>query len=196
MGFSRTPRASLCFSKFTVIVGIVVAFYFVASAAVNLTAKLANARSKESSEAESKYETFKPIELGELGVSREARGGQAVVVNTKCRNGASAPVVSAQSVLPSRPRASLAGGARNRNELRPRCVLAGRCATLRRTCCMTTFAPPPGSSSRRGKRRHGGTALAAMIVARGHLTFTFECTDLRRVACAPYATAETRGGRQ
>ena len=47
------------------IVGIVVAFYFVASAAVNVTAKLANARSKESSEAEFKYETFKPVELGE-----------------------------------------------------------------------------------------------------------------------------------
>jgi hypothetical protein len=53
------------FQQFTVIVGIVVAFYFVVSAAVNVTAKLANARSKESSEAEFKYETFKPVELGE-----------------------------------------------------------------------------------------------------------------------------------
>lgn len=64
-GLLQNSSGQLVFQQFTVIVGIVVAFYFVASAAVNLTAKLANARSKESSEAESKYETFKPIELGE-----------------------------------------------------------------------------------------------------------------------------------
>jgi len=64
-GLLQNASGQLVFQQFTVIVGIVVAFYFVASAAVNLTAKLANARSKESSEAESKYETFKPIELGE-----------------------------------------------------------------------------------------------------------------------------------
>jgi hypothetical protein len=61
-GLLQNPSGQLVFQQFTV---IVVAFYFVASAAVNVTAKLANARSKESSEAESKYETFKPIELGE-----------------------------------------------------------------------------------------------------------------------------------
>ena len=64
-GLLQNPSGQLVFQQFTVIVGIVVAFYFIASGAVNVTAKLANARSKESSEAESKYETFKPIELGE-----------------------------------------------------------------------------------------------------------------------------------
>jgi len=34
-------------------------------AAVNVTAKLANARSKEDSEAESKYDALKPVELGD-----------------------------------------------------------------------------------------------------------------------------------
>jgi hypothetical protein len=53
------------FQQFTVIVGIVVAFYFVASGAVNVAAKLARTRSKEISEAESKYEALKPLELGE-----------------------------------------------------------------------------------------------------------------------------------
>ena len=64
-GLLQNPSGQLVFQQFTVIVGIVVAFYFVASAAVNVTAQLANARSKESPEAEFKYETFKPIELGE-----------------------------------------------------------------------------------------------------------------------------------
>ena len=64
-GLLQNPSGQLVFQQFTVIVGIVVAFYFVASAAVNVTAKLANTRSKESSEAEFKYETFKPVELGE-----------------------------------------------------------------------------------------------------------------------------------
>jgi hypothetical protein len=64
-GLLQSASGQLVFQQFTVIVGIVVAFYFVASAAVNVTAKLANARSKEHSEAEFKYETFKPVELGE-----------------------------------------------------------------------------------------------------------------------------------
>jgi hypothetical protein len=42
-----------------------VAFYFIASGAVNVTAKLANARSKENSDTESKYDALKPVELGE-----------------------------------------------------------------------------------------------------------------------------------
>jgi hypothetical protein len=42
-----------------------VAFYFVASGAVNVAAKLANARAKENSDAESKFEAFKPVELGD-----------------------------------------------------------------------------------------------------------------------------------
>lgn len=41
------------------------AFYFIASGAVNVTAKLANARSKEISDAESKYDALKPLELEE-----------------------------------------------------------------------------------------------------------------------------------
>jgi hypothetical protein len=64
-GLLQNPSGQLVFQQFSVIVGIVVAFYFVASAAVNVTAKLASTRSKESSEAEFKYETFKPVELGE-----------------------------------------------------------------------------------------------------------------------------------
>jgi hypothetical protein len=64
-GLLQNPAGQLVFQQFTVIVGIVVAFYFVASGAVNVAAKLTNARSKENSDAESKYEAFKPVELGE-----------------------------------------------------------------------------------------------------------------------------------
>ena len=64
-GLLQNPSGQLVFQQFTVIVGIVVAFYFVASGAVNVAAKLANARSKERSDAESKYEALKPLELGE-----------------------------------------------------------------------------------------------------------------------------------
>jgi hypothetical protein len=64
-GLLQNPSGQLVFQQFTVIVGIVVAFYFVASGAVNVTAKLASARAKETSDAESKYEAFKPVELGE-----------------------------------------------------------------------------------------------------------------------------------
>jgi hypothetical protein len=59
----QNPSGQLVFQQFTVIVGIVVAFYFVASGAVNVTAKLASARSKENSEADSKYDALKPVEL-------------------------------------------------------------------------------------------------------------------------------------
>ena len=64
-GLLRDPSGQLVFQQFTVIVGIVVAFYFAASGAVNVTAKLANTRSKEISDAESKYDALKPLELGE-----------------------------------------------------------------------------------------------------------------------------------
>jgi hypothetical protein len=64
-GLLQNPSGQLVFQQFTVIVGIVVAFYFVASGAVNVTAKLANARSKEIADAESKFEALKPFELGE-----------------------------------------------------------------------------------------------------------------------------------
>jgi hypothetical protein len=64
-GLLQNPSGQLVFQQFTVIVGIVVAFYFIASGAVNVTAKLANARSKEISDAESKYDALKPVELGE-----------------------------------------------------------------------------------------------------------------------------------
>jgi len=64
-GLLQNPSGQLVFQQFTVIVGIVVAFYFVASGAVNVAAKLANTRSKEIPDAESKYEAFKPVELGE-----------------------------------------------------------------------------------------------------------------------------------
>ena len=64
-GLLQNPSGQLVFQQFTVIVGIVVAFYFAASGAVNVTAKLANARSKENSEAESKYDALKPVELGD-----------------------------------------------------------------------------------------------------------------------------------
>jgi hypothetical protein len=64
-GVLQNPAGQLVFQQFTVIVGIVVAFYFAASAAVNVAAKLAPTRSKENSETEPKYETFKPVELGE-----------------------------------------------------------------------------------------------------------------------------------
>jgi hypothetical protein len=64
-GLLQNPSGQLVFQQFTVIVGIVVAFYFVASGAVSVAAKLANTRSKEISDAESKYEAFKPVELGE-----------------------------------------------------------------------------------------------------------------------------------
>jgi hypothetical protein len=63
-GLLQNASGQLVFQQFTVIVGIVVAFYFAASAAVNVTAKLANARSKEDSEAESTYDALKPVELG------------------------------------------------------------------------------------------------------------------------------------
>src|SRR5687768_13447566 len=62
----QNPSGQLVFQQFTVIVGIVVAFYFVASGAVNVTARLANARSKgDISDAESKYDALKPLELGD-----------------------------------------------------------------------------------------------------------------------------------
>jgi hypothetical protein len=64
-GFLQNPSGQLVFQQFTVIVGIVVAFYFVASGAVNVAAKLANARSKDTSEGESKYDALKPLDLGE-----------------------------------------------------------------------------------------------------------------------------------
>jgi hypothetical protein len=64
-GLLQNPSGQLVFQQFTVIVGIVVAFYFVASGAVNVTAKLANAKSKDISDAESKYDALKPLELGE-----------------------------------------------------------------------------------------------------------------------------------
>ena len=64
-GLLQNPSGQLVFQQFTVIVGIVVAFYFVASGAVNVTAKLVNVRSKETSDAESKYEALKPLEIGE-----------------------------------------------------------------------------------------------------------------------------------
>ncbi|HEX5907820.1 MAG TPA: hypothetical protein VFY56_12440 [Propionibacteriaceae bacterium] len=64
-GLLQNASGQLVFQQFTVIVGIVVAFYFIASGAVNVTAKLANARSKEISDAESKYDALKPVELGE-----------------------------------------------------------------------------------------------------------------------------------
>jgi hypothetical protein len=64
-GILQNPSGQLVFQQFTVIVGIVVAFYFAASGAVNVAAKLANARSKEGSETESKYDALKPVELGD-----------------------------------------------------------------------------------------------------------------------------------
>jgi hypothetical protein len=64
-GLLQNASGQLVFQQFTVIVGIVVAFYFIASGSVNVTAKLANARSKEISDAESKYDALKPVELGE-----------------------------------------------------------------------------------------------------------------------------------
>ena len=64
-GLLQNPSGQLVFQQFTVIVGIVVAFYFIASGAVNVAAKLAIARSKEISDAESKYDALKPVELGE-----------------------------------------------------------------------------------------------------------------------------------
>jgi hypothetical protein len=64
-GLLQNPSGQLVFQQFTVIVGIVLAFYFVASGAVNVAAKLANARSKDTSEGESKYDALKPLGLGE-----------------------------------------------------------------------------------------------------------------------------------
>jgi hypothetical protein len=64
-GLLQNGSGQLVFQQFTVIVGIVVAFYFAASGAVNVAAKLANARSKENSAAESKYDALKPVELGD-----------------------------------------------------------------------------------------------------------------------------------
>jgi hypothetical protein len=64
-GLLQNASGQLVFQQFTVIVGIVVAFYFVASGAVNVMAKLASARSKQDSEAESKYDALKPVELGD-----------------------------------------------------------------------------------------------------------------------------------
>ena len=64
-GLLQNASGQLVFQQFTVIVGIVVAFYFAASAAVNVTAKLASARAKENSEAESKFDALKPVELGD-----------------------------------------------------------------------------------------------------------------------------------
>jgi hypothetical protein len=64
-GLLQNASGQLVFQQFTVIVGIVVAFYFAASGAVNVAAKLANVRSKENSDAESKYDALKPVELAE-----------------------------------------------------------------------------------------------------------------------------------
>ena len=64
-GLLQNASGQLVFQQFTVIVGIVVAFYFAASGAVNVTAKLANARPKENSDAESKYDALKAVELGD-----------------------------------------------------------------------------------------------------------------------------------
>jgi hypothetical protein len=64
-GLLQSASGQLVFQQFTVIVGIVVAFYFAASAAVNVTAKLASTRSKENSDAEAKYDALRPLELGE-----------------------------------------------------------------------------------------------------------------------------------
>jgi len=64
-GLLQNPSGQLVFQQFTVIVGIVVAFYFVASGAVNVTARLANPRSKDISDAESKYDALQPLELGD-----------------------------------------------------------------------------------------------------------------------------------
>jgi hypothetical protein len=61
----QNASGQLVFQQFTVIVGIVVAFYFAASGAVNVTAKLANARPKENSDAESRYDALKRVELGD-----------------------------------------------------------------------------------------------------------------------------------
>ena len=64
-GLLQNASGQLVFQQFTVIVGIVVAFYFAASGAVNVAAKLASARAKENSDAESKYDALKPVELGD-----------------------------------------------------------------------------------------------------------------------------------
>jgi hypothetical protein len=64
-GLLQNASGQLVFQQFTVIVGIVVAFYFAASGAVNVTAKLASARAMENAEAESKYDALKPVELGD-----------------------------------------------------------------------------------------------------------------------------------
>jgi hypothetical protein len=64
-GLLQNPSGQLVFQQFTVIVGIVVAFYFVASGAVNVTAKLANASSRDISYTESKHDALRPIELEE-----------------------------------------------------------------------------------------------------------------------------------
>lgn len=64
-GLLQNGSGQLVFQQFTVIVGIVVAFYFAASGAVNVAAKLVNARSRENSAAESKYDALKPVELGD-----------------------------------------------------------------------------------------------------------------------------------
>jgi Na+/proline symporter len=64
-GLLQNASGQLVFQQFTVIVGIVVAFYFAASGAVNVTAKLANARPKENSDAESRYDALKRVELGD-----------------------------------------------------------------------------------------------------------------------------------
>jgi Na+/proline symporter len=64
-GLLQNASGQLVFQQFTVIVGIVVAFYFAASGAVNVTAKLANARPMENSDAESRYDALKRVELGD-----------------------------------------------------------------------------------------------------------------------------------
>ena len=64
-GLLQNASGQLVFQQFTVIVGIVVAFYFIASGAVNVATKLTNAKSKDNSEAESKYDALKPVELGD-----------------------------------------------------------------------------------------------------------------------------------
>ena len=63
-GLLQNPSGQLVFQQFTVIVGIVVAFTSFCGA-VNVASKLTSARAKENSEAESKYDALKPVELGD-----------------------------------------------------------------------------------------------------------------------------------
>ena len=80
-GLLRDPSGQLVFQQFTVIVGIVVAFYFVASGAVNVTAKLANAKSKENLERRIQIRGAQASRAGRPSVHGEAGRGQAVIVS-------------------------------------------------------------------------------------------------------------------